>query len=257
MSSNIWYPRYIGDYGRKTSHLSILEHGAYTLLLDWVYTHAKPLPANAMQLHRICRAFAPDEHAALLRVLEEFFVLTEAGWVNPRAQEELEKRSDISEKRRKAAQKRFTENNANACANAMQKHTQSQSQSQPQLKKEVEAAVEAYQALACRCGIALVQRMTAARQAKLRARLKDCGGLDGWKAALEKLESSRFCLGVNDKGWKADFDFLLQESSFVKLMEGKYDDRKPTNKGGRTSAKQSIAEQGLELLDDIRAGRID
>ena len=33
----IFYKRYLGDYQRDTGHLSMLEHGAYTLLLDAFY----------------------------------------------------------------------------------------------------------------------------------------------------------------------------------------------------------------------------
>ena len=39
---------------------------------------------------------------------------------------------------------------------------------------------------------------------------------------LEKLSNSQFLTGDNDRGWKASFDFLLQEKSFLKLLEGAY-----------------------------------
>ena len=109
-----WYARYPGDYGRKTRHLSMMEHGAYALLLDHYYNTGKPLPANADQLHRICMAFAEAEQAACMAVLHEFFILREDGWHNDRADEELLKRSEISEKRSKAASRR----GANAPAKA-------------------------------------------------------------------------------------------------------------------------------------------
>ena len=31
-----------------------------------------------------------------------------------------------------------------------------------------------------------------------------------------------FLLGVNDRGWKADFDFLIKVNNAVKVLEGKY-----------------------------------
>ncbi|AUD03456.1 DUF1376 domain-containing protein [Spirosoma pollinicola] len=39
-SDRHWYPRYPGDYARKTAHLSLTEDGAYTKLMDWYYTVA-------------------------------------------------------------------------------------------------------------------------------------------------------------------------------------------------------------------------
>jgi hypothetical protein len=74
-SNNHWYPRYVGDYMSKTQDLSLMEHGAYTVLMDYYYSTNQPLPANAQQLHRICRAFAKDEQDALQSVLDKFFFI--------------------------------------------------------------------------------------------------------------------------------------------------------------------------------------
>lgn len=41
--------------------------------------------------------------------------------------------------------------------------------------------------------------------------------------AFRKAQSSSFCTGQNDRHWKADFDWLLNESNLVKVLEGKYD----------------------------------
>lgn len=113
-----WYARYPGDYGRKTRHLSMMEHGAYALLLDHYYNTGAPLPANAVQLHRICMAFDEAEQAACMTVLHEFFVLRDDGWHNDRADDELLKRSEISEKRSKSAAKRYANAPAKGHANA-------------------------------------------------------------------------------------------------------------------------------------------
>lgn len=117
-SKSIWYPRYPGDYGRKTAHLSLMEHGAYALLMDYAYSMNGVIPANAEQVHRICRAFDALEQAACMRVLQEFFDLQEDGWHNERIEEEMLKRGDISEKRRQAALDRHAKASANAHANA-------------------------------------------------------------------------------------------------------------------------------------------
>ena len=41
--------------------------------------------------------------------------------------------------------------------------------------------------------------------------------------AFRKAQSSSFCTGQNDRHWKADFDWLLNENNLVKVLEGKYD----------------------------------
>lgn len=85
---NYW-ERHIGDYARDAGHLSMLEHGAYTLLLDRYYSTEQPIPAD--QAHRICRARSKDERAAVDAVLAEFFTLQDGNWINGRAAREVEK----------------------------------------------------------------------------------------------------------------------------------------------------------------------
>lgn len=87
-------------------------------------------------------------------------------------------------------------------------------------------AVKVWNDLASDLSLPKVQRMTETRRRKLAQRLRDCGGLDGWSAAMAKIRGSPLCRGEVGS-WRADFDFVLQESSFVKLMEGKYDGRSP------------------------------
>lgn len=89
-------------------------------------------------------------------------------------------------------------------------------------------AVEAYNSEASRHGWPKAQRITAARTKALRGRLRDCGGLDGWREAMRKAGASAFLSGTarrqgDHANWKPDLDFFLQQSSFTRLMEGKYD----------------------------------
>ena len=66
-----YYKRNIGDYHRKAGRLSMLEHGAYTLLIDACYDREKfPTRDQAMVW---CLARTPDEVAAVEFVLFTFF----------------------------------------------------------------------------------------------------------------------------------------------------------------------------------------
>lgn len=111
-------------------------------------------------------------------------------------------------------------------------------------RDEVREAVELYNAMATRAGLPGVQKLTDARRAGLRRRLKDVGGIEGWKTALQKVEASSHCRGGNDRGWRADLDFLLQESKFVLLMEGRYDDRSPLSPGVGTGCHSPAGRRG-------------
>lgn len=68
-----------------------------------------------------------------------------------------------------------------------------------------------------------------ARRRKLEARFRDAFFSANWQPALEKLQSSTFCKGKNERGWVATFDWFIQPDTVPKIMEGKYDDRKGTH----------------------------
>ena len=103
-----YYERHLGDYAKDTGHLSMLEHGAYTLLLDRYYSTEAGIPAD--QVHRIVRARSKEEKKAVDTVLKEFFVLESGIWINYRAEEEIERYRDGDSEReeRKINQKERT-----------------------------------------------------------------------------------------------------------------------------------------------------
>lgn len=94
---------------------------------------------------------------------------------------------------------------------------------------EVRQAFDAYNVMAERIGISVAQRLTKPREARLRARLKEAG-MDGWERALARVEASPFLRGETGDGFRCGFDFVVSESNFLKINEGKYD-RKPNGTG--------------------------
>jgi uncharacterized protein YdaU (DUF1376 family) len=112
-----YYKRYMGDYQRDTSHLSLAEHGAYTVLLDHYYSRRKPLPESREALWRLCRATSKLEQAAVSAVADEFFPIAPDGLRhNPRADDEIAKweaiSAEASESGRRGAEKRWGKNSA-------------------------------------------------------------------------------------------------------------------------------------------------
>ena len=86
---------------------------------------------------------------------------------------------------------------------------------------KVEDVVEAWNDLADARGLAKIARITENRRRQIKARIREYQPED-WSTALAAIYNSKFLCGENDRGWKADFDFLLQPKSFVKLIEGAY-----------------------------------
>jgi hypothetical protein len=100
-------------------------------------------------------------------------------------------------------------------------------------------ALNRWNATAAETGLPQAQRLTDQRRKAMRARLEECGGLDGWDTAMGKIRESRFLCGQNDKGWSADLDFVLQAKSFTKLMEGAYDNR--AGEGRQSGTASAVA----------------
>lgn len=101
-----FYKRHLGDIAKACAHLSQGAMGAYDLLLDWLYANERPLPVSSTDLYRIGRASSKAERANVDRVISEFFDLTETGYVQKRATEEIEKANAQAETNRRIAVER-------------------------------------------------------------------------------------------------------------------------------------------------------
>lgn len=102
-----FYPRYVGDWKKKTAALSLLEKGVYSELLDYCYATEEPLPIEPARIMTIVGARTAAEHTAVGTVLEMFFTKNGKGWENERAQEEIRAWHDKSQKATRAVNKRW------------------------------------------------------------------------------------------------------------------------------------------------------
>ena len=98
-----YYSFHIGDYKSHTHHLSLIEDIAYRRLLDHYYLHEAPILQR-----QIARQIGMRDHEQeVLSVLDEFFVSTEDGYINPRADEEIAKYKELSLAGKRGAEKRW------------------------------------------------------------------------------------------------------------------------------------------------------
>lgn len=65
-------------------------------------------------------------------------------------------------------------------------------------------------------------RLTDKRQRSVRALFKRGITPEQLMDAFRIAQSSDFCKGKGKQGWKADFDWLLDENNLIKVLEGKY-----------------------------------
>lgn len=71
-----------------------------------------------------------------------------------------------------------------------------------------------------------VTSLSRTRETKCRLRLKERSKPE-WEAILKRIASTPFLQGKNDRGWRADFDWLIaNDTNATKVIEGKYDNGK-------------------------------
>ena len=101
-----------------------------------------------------------------------------------------------------------------------------------------------------------VTRLTEKRKTAIKRILKDYS-IEEIKSVFLRVAQSSFLNGGGDKGWVADFDWVLNINNFVKITEGKYDNKTghQNNNHGRklTSAEQNYIRNTESLVRRIAA----
>lgn len=83
-----YFKRNIGDYHKKAGRLNMLQHGAYTLLIDACYDRERfPTRAEAIDW---CWASSEQEISAVDFILAKFFDLVDGLYIQNRIVEEIE-----------------------------------------------------------------------------------------------------------------------------------------------------------------------
>lgn len=123
-----YFEHHIGDYAAATAHLSLLEDAIYSRLLRRYYLQEEALPADVKQVARLAGARSQEELEAVQAVLDEFFTLTDTGWHNKRADEEIERYQAKQDKARASAAARWSKDampsDSERNANAMRTHSE-------------------------------------------------------------------------------------------------------------------------------------
>ena len=108
-----YYQFNIGDYKSHTEHLSEMEDLTYRRLLDWYYLHETPIPLDEAEVARQIRMRSHSDCIAV--VLREYFERTDDGWIHHRANKELAKAGEKSQKASDSAKARWSkQKDANA-----------------------------------------------------------------------------------------------------------------------------------------------
>ena len=82
-----YYKHHLGDYAKDTLGLTMLEHGAYRLLLDGYYATETPIAHD--EAYALAKAGSSEEKAAVDKVLRKFFIKGTETYTHKRVELEL------------------------------------------------------------------------------------------------------------------------------------------------------------------------
>jgi len=79
------------------------------------------------------------------------------------------------------------------------------------------------------CNLPKVRTISTERKKHIKARWKQYNySLSIFEELFNKTAASAFLNGKNDRGWSADFDWLMNENNMAKVLEGKYEGKNKT-----------------------------
>jgi uncharacterized protein YdaU (DUF1376 family) len=91
-----------------------------------------------------------------------------------------------------------------------------------------------------------VQAISRGRKAKIKTRWYELGSIEEFGKIFLKTESTPFLKGDSKDGWKADFDWLIEnDTNYNKVLEGKYDKSTSNAKNIQFHGKNSYGEIDL------------
>lgn len=269
VSKDPWIKWFPGDFLGGVSELEPNEGWVYTVVLNLIYDGGGPWLLNLDRLARRCR-MRPTSAQKALDALYSYGKLTliDGHLSNGKAEKSLKSRQKVSENSAEAAHARWekerskgNENNDPHHADAMptqctddaNQKLEARSQNISEAKassvaaSDVAKAFAEWNVLAERLSLPIAKTLTPQRRKVIKTRLT-ADGLDGWRDALAGVEASPHCRGENDRGWKADLDFVAQPKSFQRLRERFYGGEQvsdgsgqlPTTWSGPPAVRQSV-----------------
>lgn len=234
-----YFKRNIGDYHKKAGRLSMLEHGAYTLLIDSCYDREKfPTRDEAMDW---CWARTTSEIAAVEFVLSKFFDLVDGRYVQNRIREEIEEynkkalqNKEIAIARENARKLKREQDEHESCTdrhltNNQKPLTNNQKPVINNVPSErehvpVDDLIKLFNSSFET--IPEVKIINDKRRAAVRKRWlenKNMQNLERWKAFFDYIKQSDFLMGRTVKPWSGlCFDWIFAPANFAKIIEGNY-----------------------------------
>jgi hypothetical protein len=215
---------YTSDFLSGTAFFTDAQRGQYIRLLCEQHQNGH-IPER--HLLEICQSHDSP-------VFKKFVKDAEGNYFQQRMEKETQRRTSYSESRRnnrfgKKEQSDVTQHMSNHMSIHMETGSEtvtnnkeeevSEGKKSEDIKLDYQFIVDNYHHLCPK--MTKVAVITDARKGYMNARVCEYG-IEKVVSILRQAGESHFLNGVNDKSWKADFEWILRPANFVKIMEGKY-----------------------------------
>jgi len=200
----LFYP---GDYLRDTQTLSEKSQVAYDRIMC---EHMRNICISKQQLNFFTKRLNQDEIDELMFVLTEKDGSYQIEWVA----ESIQKRRKYSESRRDN-RKGLGKKDMNDISESYDKDMEIENG----IVIDYEYIIENYHFLCPK--MRKVISLNDTRKGYISARFGEYG-MEKIIEVLRLAGESSFLNGVNDKAWKADFEWIMRPNNFLKILEGKY-----------------------------------
>ena len=104
-----YYQFHVGDYATHSRYLTLMQDLAYRRLLDLYYTTEQPIP---LDVSKAARLIGMQDHIKdVSEILSDYFLKSEAGYINKRCDEEIERYKAKAGRAKKANETRWKSEN--------------------------------------------------------------------------------------------------------------------------------------------------
>lgn len=201
---------YTKDFLTGTSFFSDAERGQYIRLLCEQHQNGH-IPENHML--SVCLSLGSP-------VVKKFIKDNDGFYFNERMEEEIQKRVHFIETRRDNGLKGGRPLKANDKPNALPNEEATEKLIGNGNGIDFDLIIGNYHLLCPKMN--KVQKISEDRKKHINARISEFG-IEKMTEVFRRAGESDFLNGKNDRVWKADFDWLIKSSNFLKVLEGKYD----------------------------------
>lgn len=241
-----YYKFNIKDWSRDTAHLTVEEEGVYRRLLDHYYESETPIPVETKSVIRRLRLGGHEEATAT--ILGEFFELGDDGYRHKRCDSEIDKyhAKAVSnrENGKRGGRPSKPKGNPNGYedepTNNLNQEPLTINQEPQEIKTDCDQQAESPRAKPvpldkirliyneiCKGHLPEALKLDKKREGNI----KKCWAMD--INGIKPFQSPEFwrqyfsdCLvvdphwtGKNDRGWRADLEFLTRETTVLKVLE--------------------------------------